>query len=399
MPTENSTFGPSLARLCLLVLFMAVASDTQLADVTAAAVVQWSPPATLGSGQRVAVAVDFSDRVHYAWWDNQDSTVVYCTAGRTTPTKCDEQPVKLPASGPSSNPSIAVDVTGRPHVAWETRENGTEHYSVYYSTLGSANASDWHTQRITDASVLYSELPSIGVTPANPPVVHVVFQTHMGDEGSGEVYRVTSLDGGATWGTPTTVAPGYFPRLHVDARCCVHLVYNAPPPYGVFYVNQSDCRCVDAEGTFGAPLLVSSGHREQTPDVATWTTQTGTEAVVVWGDYQPSFSMALATINDGRRTYLRRNADGGLGYSLMPRIATNAAGRFLIGFQGKNYLSQMWSIYAIGFNATTQQFTGYQQIASTQGDQMQVAAPALRVADAIIAFADTTAAKVEVSYG
>lgn len=356
----------------------------------------WNPPYTLGNaGIKPAVAIDSQNRIHYAWWDINTKVIRYTFCTALTADSC--APVEtLPNNGQDSfYPSIAIDPQDRPHVVWESKDAGS--YSVFWSRRENGQ---WTAIKKISREP-YSELPDIDI--GLQGIIHVTYQSKQNN--TGYVYYVTSNDGFTSLRsvrlaeelsdrpldvaaemlpeegvTGQQLANGLYPRVAADADDRAHVVWNAPSPYGIYYAVQQP------SGDFGAKITVSTGHKDQTPDIAI--APNGT-AVIVWGAYD-NFNVALAEFHQGTLEFRKYDVDGGIAQSLWPRAAVDCSGTFHFVFQGKVTSDESWHIYHRTYDANSNGFAKRKTIADT-GAQEQT--PVIAATDiAAVIYINTTQA-------
>lgn len=365
-----------------------------LLPLTAAAAT-WNAPYQLGAGgAKPAVAVDDANVIHYVWWEPTAKVIQYKACAGLDKNSCTATETLPNNGGESYYPNIAIDPQGRPNAVWESREGGS--YAVYWARR--ENGSWSAIKKISQEP--YSELPDIAIGPQG--IIHVVYQSKQ--DNTGYIYYVESSDGFATLTknelaqhvsdapiesaaeaglndlTPEgkQLSNGLFPRLTVDANDRAHIVWNAPSPYGIYY------RIQNQDGTFAQAITVSTGHKDQTPDIVY--SPTGATGIL-WGTYD-NFNAAFAEYIDGRPDLKKYDVDGGLEQSLWPRVGVDCNGLFYFAFQGKVSADGNWDIFARSYNSADNKFGKRVTIGNT-GSQEQTPAIALNNVGAIV-FANTS---------
>lgn len=283
-------------------------------------------------------------------------------------------------------------------MVWESRDSGT--YSVFWSRRENGG---WSAiQKLS--SEPYSELPDIAIGPLG--IIHVVYQSKQ--DNTGQVYYVESSDGfitsrktlisqhlsdsdietaaeaAVTGSDPETeqVSNRLQPRLTADANDRAHVVWNAPSPYGIYY------RIQNANGDFDSTIKVSTGHRDQAPDIAY--SPSGSLGIV-WGAYETR-NAAFAEYVNGQPGLKRYAVDQGLEQSLLPRIAVDCNGLFYFAFQGKETAAGDWNIYVRTYDSATNQF-GKRVTIADAGSEEATPAIALNNVGAIV-YTNKTRGKV-----
>lgn len=373
----------------LLIALVIVGVSAFLLPLTVSAA-SWNAPYKLGNGDtKPSVAIDAAGNLHYVWWEPNSKVIQYAACAGLNKNDC-TAPETLPNNGDDSYyPNIAIDPQGRPNAVWESRDGSS--YSVYWSRRES---SGWVSIKKV-SSEPYSELPDIAIGPQG--IIHVVYQSKQSN--TGYIYYAESSDG---FGTLTKselaqhqsdapietaaeahlaeFAPegqqltnGLYPRLTADADDRAHVVWSAPSPYGVYY------RMQQASGGFGNKITVSTGHKDQTPDIVY---SPAGSVGIVWSTYD-NFNAGFAEYVNGQQDSKKLDIDGGLEQSLWARVAADCNGLFHFAFQGKASASGNWDIFARTYNAATDKFGKRVTIGDT-GSQEQTPAIAVTNVGAIV---------------
>jgi len=156
------------------------------------------------------------------------------------------QPVLLSSQFQSSwFPDVAVDQSGRVHIAWATNTTGFD--TVVYTE--SNNGRDWSTSNDIMA------LPNASGTEVTRPALLADSNgfLQMTFRGTAVFYSHAPTDlasSARAWSTPLQInrkQVGYFSRLAIDSRGVLHLVYTENTPsgscpicYHVYYLNSKD---------------------------------------------------------------------------------------------------------------------------------------------------------------
>lgn len=369
----------------LAVTVVIVLTAALLLPLTASAA-GWSTPFIVGAGGiKPSVAIDSDGAIHYAWWNPNSTTIQYrkCTGLGSNTCGATEN---LPRPFASYFPSIAINPTNnRPVVVWEAKDP-SPHYSVYFSQRGN---NGWSAAKKV-SSQTYSELPDVAVGPDG--LIHVIYQSKSSDGTQGFIYYSESPDGNnfnapqilaqvqVTEPLPTVsdaliqgnlgiqgplggikLASGFAPRIAVDANGLAYGVWNAPSPYGVILRHQ------DGSGGWTNPKTVSSGHKDQTPDVTV--NQNGIVGIV-WAEFSGG-QVSFAEYDSNSQDFIQHDVDGGLTNSFYPKISSDCNGIFHFAFQGGT--GSNWDIYHRTYDPSSNQFGGRETIASG-GTQQQTPA-------------------------
>ena len=194
----------------------------------------WSPNKrltwTISSGSyEPAMAPDSGNGVYIAWEDAYAGNwEIYCrdsTDGGTTWSATKR--VTL-TSGSSYSPAIALDSSDAVHIAWYDDTPGN--YEVHFARSTDAGATWSATQRLTWNSGISAE-PQTAVDSSN--VIHVVWYDDT--SGDNEVYHKRSTDGGATWSSATRLTwnsgTSQYQTIAIDAGGAVHVVWQDSTPF------------------------------------------------------------------------------------------------------------------------------------------------------------------------
>lgn len=382
-----------LHRVLLFVLGV-LAVGALLLPLTVSAAT-WNPPYNLGSGStKPSVAIDSQGNNHYVWWEPTTQVIQYSVCTGLDKSTCSPAETLPNNGGDSYYPNIAIDPQDRPNVVWESRDGGS--YSVYWSRRENGQ---WVPIKKVSAEA-YSELPDIAIGPQG--MIHVVYQSKQSN--TGYVYYAESNDGFGTVraqqlaavesDAPIGVAAeaaaqefspegqqltnGLFPRLTADANDLAHVVWNAPSPYGIYY------RIQQASGGFGRTITVSTGHKDQVPDI---TYSPNGSTGILWGTYD-DFNAAFAEYRDGSPDLKKYDVDGGLEQSLWARIAVDCTGLYHFAFQGKVTAAGNWDIFARSYDADTNKFGKRVTIGDTRSQEQTPSIAATNIG--AIVFANTS---------
>ncbi len=359
----------------LLIALVIVGVSAFLLPLTVSAA-SWNAPYKLGDGDtKPSVAIDAAGTLHYVWWEPTHKVIQYAACAGLNKSDC-TTPEPLPNNGGASYyPNLAIDPQGRPNVVWESRDGSS--YSVFWARRENGS---WTAPKKVSGEP-YSELPDIAIGPQG--IIHVVYQSKQNS--TGYIYYVESSDGFGTFkigelaqhqsDAPIETAAeahqaefalegqqltnGLFPRLTADANDRAHVVWSAPSPYGVYY------RIQQANGDFGNQIAVSTGHKDQTPDIVF--SSTGSVGIT-WSTYD-NFNAGFAEYVNGKLDTKVLDIDDGLEQSLWARVAADCSGLFYFAFQGKPGASGSWDIFARTFNSNTNTFGKRVTIGNTSSQE------------------------------
>ena len=236
-----------------------------------------------GMSWNPAVAVDSLDNLHVAWADmtpgnfeiyykmSTDGGVTWSTSKNLSLT-----------SGNSCSPAIAVDSSNRIHVAWSDATPGN--MEIYYRK-STDKGNTWAASQRLSWTAEASAQPGIAVDASGR--IHVAWSDST--PGDSEIYYKKSTDGGSTWtaGKSLTANSGdsLSPALAVSALGNIHLVWSDKTPGSgeVYYRKSAD---QGATWTAAERLTWNSGSSD-VPDIAVY----GSDNIhVFWYDFTPGNS-------------------------------------------------------------------------------------------------------------
>jgi hypothetical protein len=279
------------------------------------------------------LALDSADSLHLVWEDgtpgnyeiyymrSTDYGANWTTARRLTWT-----------SGESGGAAIAVDSSGKLHVAWYDDTPGN--FEIYYKKSNDGGATWGASQRI-------AWTPDESVAPdiifQSPGNIHVVWEDYT--PGNNEIYYKKSSDLGTTWGKSQrltwTSGGSYVPLIALDPSDNLHLIWqdSTPGTSEVYYqksTNQGKTwtasqRITWTSGASAATgiALDSSGHLH-----------------VVWWD----------STSGGFEIYYKRTTDGGKTWSTGERLSYTSGDSWdpTIAADSSGYLHVVWHDYTPG---------------------------------------------------
>jgi BNR repeat-like domain len=229
-------------------------------------------------------------------------------------------------SGRSEAPSIAFAAPNNLHMVWQDDTSGN--FDIYYkkSTDGGET---WTTSQRLTWNLGASENPAIVVESSN--YLHVVWQDDT--PGNGEIYYITSADGGATWTKSRrltwTSGTSWVPAIAVDSIGNLHMIWSdaTPGKFELYYK-----RSIDGGTTW------SNGQR------MTWTSGSSYDPALA---IDPSNNMHVVWQDDtpgNREIYYAESTDGGAtwteskrltltsGLSWFPVIAVTSSGKLHVAW-------------------------------------------------------------------
>lgn len=326
----------------------------------------WGTPLVVGNGGKfIWTHIDGAGKYHLTWGNQDTTTIWYATCADNQ--NCNKEQIST-GGGVTYYPSFAFDSTGKVYMVWEKKISTTE-YDIYFSKY---NGSSWSSP-VKISNEPYAELPSIGVSENGK--IHVSYQSKQGN--AGYIYYVSSNDGGTSWSAPTKIGDGLRPRLIVGSNK-VHVAWNGPAPgLGIFYtfLQNSD---------WSSQVTVSSGHEDQTPDIAL---DSSNNMHVVWGKYDTN-TVSYAKIVGTDVRDLKDNIGGNLGLSLWPKVNVDASNGVHVVFQGKSIANSAWGIYYLK-KTTGGDWSQVQTISQTNNNQ-QVPAVSVYQSKGILSYTDGT---------
>jgi len=236
-----------------------------------------------GTSWSPAVAVDSSDSVHAVWSESTPGNFeIYYKKSTDGGATWSTSKNLSSTSGNSFSPAIAVDSSDRIHVAWSDATPGNT--EIYYRKSTDGGAA-WSTSKRLSWTAEASAQPAIAVDASGR--IHVAWSD--ATTGDSEIYYKKSSDGGATWITSKSLTwntgDSLSPALAVDILGNLHLVWSDKTPGSseVYYRKSADH---GATWTAAERLTWNSGNSD-VPDVAVY----GSDNIhVFWYDFTPGNS-------------------------------------------------------------------------------------------------------------
>ncbi len=233
-----------------------------------------------GSATSPDVAASGAQTVYVVWSQYSSLYLARSLDGGTTwptPTQIITSTMAVDA------PALVVDVTGTLHLAWEE----TVSYNPYDEDVCYARSTDggqnWSDRQCfgTVASLSQQTNPDVAVDPASGRV-HFVWEDDR--SGSGEIYHVSSADGGLSWGTPAPISsggPAAEPAVTVEDDGAVYTVWqDGRNGHDDVYYSRS----TDGGQNWDTPGRVND-------DVTTWyqrhpAVASGSGVYAIWDDFR-----------------------------------------------------------------------------------------------------------------
>ncbi len=234
---------------------------------------------------------------------------------------------------------LAVGPDGGIHAAWTEYEGG-----LWFSRSTDHGASFSQPVRLAGGG---DAKPARGPALAVDAAGAVYLAWTVGEDRAADIHLARSVDQGRSFSEPQIVSPGDghadAPKLAVDGRGTVHLVYAESPagPFERYHIRYT--RSADGGTTFEAPRKISSPHSEQFESVSfpDLSLDGADNPYVVWelfpGRGHRPQGLGFAYSSDGGRTFtsptiVPGSVDPALGVNgsqqglLMSKLAVNGAG-------------------------------------------------------------------------
>ena len=295
---------------------------------------QWSPATrltyTAGNSWYPAVAVDSSGRIHVAWRDYTpgNSEIYYKKSGDGGTTWSPDKRLSW-TPGDSYAPAIVADPGGNLHVVWDDTTPWKR--GIFYRKSTNAGAT-WSASTMITPSTGESFL--LAMTVDSLGGLHLVWCDST--PYNVEVFYKRSTDAGATWSANKrltwTAIHSYWPAIAADSFGQIHLIWQDDSfgNYDLFYRKSTD-----GGMTFGARrrLTYTSG-ASQVPDIAV--DQSGS-IYVVWQDPTPGNAEIFCKKSpDGGNTWgTNRRLSMNAGDSLAPCIVVDSSDQIHVVWQDK----------------------------------------------------------------
>jgi BNR repeat-like domain len=290
---------------------------------------------TWTSGESVSpdLALDSADSLHLVWEDgtpgnyeiyymrSTDYGVNWTSAQRLTWT-----------SGESGGAAIAVDSSGKLHVAWHDDTPGN--FEIYYKKSNDGGATWGASQRL-------ARTPDESVAPdiifQSPGNIHVVWEDYT--PGNNEIYYRKSSDLGATWGKTQrltwTSGGSLVPLIALDPSDNLHLIWQdmTPGESEIYYkksTNQGKTWTASKRITWASGSTLPSGLAADSFG----------NLHVVW-----AFGSLIPY-----EVYYKKSTDGGATWTTSQRLTWTSGDSFdaTIAADSSGYLHVVWHDYTPG---------------------------------------------------
>jgi len=151
----------------------------------------------------VSLCVDPSDNIHAVWIDTTDAAVYYKRS--TDRGETWESVTRLTGTGASAyrGVDIAADSRGTLHLVWDDDRSGSE--EIYYMCSHDGGVT-WETE-ISILGNGYKGVCSLDINADTLDYLHIVFGKYR-EPNYNSVFHCRSTDGGTTWGALNTISGG-----------------------------------------------------------------------------------------------------------------------------------------------------------------------------------------------
>jgi hypothetical protein len=368
----------------------------------------WSAPFPLGTGYyKPAVGIGTDGSVHYIWANPTNWVIQYVKCGNLNQNSCGSTET-LSSPGAAYYPTIAMDANNNPNVAFESKDNTGNVYSVYYTKRSNGGWSN--PSRVSNEP--RSEVPDIAI--GGDGGINIIYQSKDAS-GNGSIYYVRGTSSGQ-FQTPTllqqvksdtplptlaevglygenaggkaptgnNLAAGFYPRIAADKAGNAYAVWQelATTGYGIDFTYQT------GGSNWSRIQKIGGNHKDQTPDVAV---NANNSVGIVWAMYDTALnSISLAEFDNGVQDFIQLNVDGGLDNSFFPKVAADCQGTFHFVYEGRN-LGNSYDIFHATYNPSNNQIGGRETIAnSNYGEET----PAIAVTNVAAIVYNNSGAKI-----
>jgi hypothetical protein len=280
----------------------------------------WRDPTTIASGLNDIVVssmvVDAEGQAHLLWSDASGEGILYTRQEDNRWTA----PIEVLRSpeGRATEPTVAIDPSGRLYAVWTDPETGELFFSQANASRAAAQA-EWAAPQLIAASDNVVSSPQLVLTDDGQLVVMYAAPLN---EGRG-IYMIVSADNGATWSSPALVfdaaAAGWTmvedPYLHIGADGKWRLLWTQHTVPGA-----------------GGPIALYSA--ESNDDGATWSTaELVSDVPVYWSRITTTGENGVhrvwqAATGDLVTLWHQYSDDGGISWDIPTRVSSfsDAAG-------------------------------------------------------------------------
>jgi hypothetical protein len=263
----------------------------------------WSPLTSLSDRSAPAASEDLPALARdkqgkfFALWSQElagsaINSALYATStedGRWTRTAniLESPEVGASGTGKAIQPTLAIDGQDRAHAVWSSGTNGKIFYS-WTHTRDFNTPSAWSQPVALPSPGRLSSWPDILADPRGG-LLYTAFAVPLNEERG--IYLTRSLDGGASWITPTIILDAVaanwdgvdMPRLALDpSQDTLHVVWlHKLPPGGVGDQEVYYARSADRGVTWSPPALIAKGNVDW-PEIAVGAPN---QVYIAWNEY------------------------------------------------------------------------------------------------------------------
>ena len=273
-----------------------------------AARAQWTAPQRLtwnsGYSQFPVIAVDSSGRIHLAWQDDTPGNFeIYYKKSPDGGASWEANQRLCWTSTFSHLPAIKIDATDDLHILWDDDAPGNN--EIYQKRSMDAGASWITSERLTWTSG-YSIVPDMAVDPSH--YLHMVWSDLT--PGNQEIYHKKSTDGGVTWtaGHRITWNAGasMSPKIVADPSGHLHVVWqdNMPGHWEVYY-----SRSTDGGATWTASQRL------------TWSSNISVYPAIGVDSWDHLYVVWQGSASGNTEAFCRKSTDGGVSWIAAKRLS------------------------------------------------------------------------------
>ena len=293
---------------------------------------QWSPATrltyTAGNSWYPAVAVDSSGRIHVAWRDYTpgNSEIYYKKSGDGGTTWSPDKRLSW-TPGDSYAPAIVADPGGNLHVVWDDTTPWKR--GIYYRKSTNAGAT-WSANKRLTWTAIHSYWPAIAADSFGQ--IHLIWQDD--SFGNYDLFYRKSTDGGMTFGARRrltyTSGASQVPDIAVDQSGSIYVVWQDPTPGNAeIFCKKSP----DGGNTWGTNRRLSMNAGDSlAPAIVV---DSSDQIHVVWQDKTPGNGEIYyrKSVDGGATWSISRNLTQTTGNSYVPAVAIDPAGLLNIVWQ------------------------------------------------------------------